>query len=126
MITVFSTTKAVAGTEFKLTCNATTIQYLTPNAALTLNWSGHSVNTSGVTEMRKIGVGSVLSFNPLRTTHGENYTCVVAIHIPALNLTKENRTSMEIVVQRKGNMIASWQTFSLFSFFIQSLLQLSR
>ena len=76
--------------------------------------------------MRKIGIGSVLSFNPLRTTHGGNYTCVVAIHIPALNLTKENRTSMEIVVQRKGNMIASWQTFSLFSFFIQSLLQLSR
>ena len=126
MITVFSTTKAVAGAEFILTCNATTIQHLTPNAALTLNWSGRSVGTSGVTEMRKIGIGSVLSFNPLRTTHGGNYTCVVAIHIPALNLTKENRTSMEIVVQRKGNMIASWQTFSLFSFFIQSLLQLSR
>ena len=93
----------MAGNEFNLTCNVNAVQYLAPSAILTLNLSGKGSDTSEVTELINTGVKSVLSFNPLKTTHGGNYHCEVAIKIPPINTNKSGSNTMDLKVQREDS-----------------------
>ena len=95
---------SAAGERFELTCTMTVVDHLIANAIRTLTWSGGSVNrgasvkesettTSGVTSSR------TLTFSPLSTSHGAEYTCQAEISIPSINVTSSGSESRAVMVQ---------------------------
>ena len=95
-----------AGEELQLICTVTTVDYLVASAVyITVQWSGGSVvesevtesitNTNGVTSMK------TLTFNPLLTSHGAQYTCTAIIDIPSINVMMTGSDSTNIMVQSK-------------------------
>ena len=105
VVIVSANTTMTAGDELQLICTVTTVDYLVASAVLTVQWSGGSVgesevtesitNTNGVTSMR------TLTFNPLLTSHGAQYTCTVIIDISSINVMVTNSNSTNIMVQSK-------------------------
>ena len=92
-----------AGEQYRLMCTVTTVDHLTPTAILSLNWSGGSVGTSGVSHIGMTsGVGSSLLFNPLKTLHGGNYKCHAEINISSIHLTVRNTTDRDVMVQSES------------------------
>ena len=59
-------------------------------------WTGGSVGGSGVIH-RNISRVSTLTFDPLQTSHGNQYTCVTEIHID-IRLTIRTSSSRDITV----------------------------
>ena len=97
-----STTAAVAKETHVLMCIVTLVDHLTSSAVLTVQWFGGSVGSSEVQQSSTdTGVGFSLTFQPLRTTHGGNYTCQAVINISSINLTKIDNISVNLIVQRK-------------------------
>ena len=92
-----------AGEELQLICTVTTVDYLVASAVLTVQWSGGSVDESEVTESNTNGVTSMktLTFNPLLTSHGAQYTCTAIINIPSINVMVTNSNNTSIMVQSK-------------------------
>ena len=85
-----------------LTCNVTVVDHLTSSAVLIVQWIGGSIGSSEVQQNSTgTGGGSILTFNPLNTTHGGNYTCQAVINIPSINLTKTDSKSENLAVQRR-------------------------
>ena len=80
---------SIAGEMYTLTCNVSVISGLmnSPSAV----WTDGTIsitNESNITVLTTVGNSysiSVLIFNPLRTSHGYDYTCCGAIDSPALN-----------------------------------------
>ena len=86
-----------------LTCNVSkTVTGLInpPNISWTMDEGPLNTSSgSGITISSTIGDSyslSVLSFDPLKTSHGEVYTCEGALDLPALNV--QQTTSMEETV----------------------------
>ena len=99
---MYGATTAVAGEQHVLTCNVTVVDHLTSSAVPTVQWIGGSVGSSEVQQSSTgTGVRSVLTFNPLKTTYGGNYTCQAVINIPSINLTKIHSKSVNLAAQRK-------------------------
>ena len=93
-----------AGEELVLTCTVTVVEHLTVHP--TVQWSGGSVNSSdSVTESETThsGVTSMrtLTFSPLNTSHGAEYTCQVGISIPSISVTSSGSDSRAVMVQSK-------------------------
>ena len=85
-----------------LTCNVTVVDHLTSSSVLRVQWVGDSIGSSEVQQSStSTGVRSVLTFQPLRTTHGGNYICQTAIYIPSINLHKVGSDNLILTVQRK-------------------------
>ena len=88
----------------------TTVANLVANADLTVQWSGGGVGSAGVTESATTvsGVTSTrtLTFSPLLTSHGAQYTCQATINIPSINVTKSGSDSTDVMVQSKLITIA--------------------
>ena len=91
-----------AGDELQLICTVTTVDYIVASAVLTVQWSGGSVDESEVTESTN-GVTSMktLTFNPLLTSHGAQYTCTAIINISSINNMMTSSNSTNIMVQSK-------------------------
>ena len=80
---------SIAGEIYTLTCNVSVIRGLmnSPSAIWT-DGTTCITNESNITVLTTVGNSysiSVLTFNPLRTSHGDDYTCRGAIDSPALN-----------------------------------------
>ena len=91
-----------AGDELQLTCNVTTVDNLVESALVTVQWSGGSVGSDEVTEdnTTNSGVGT-LTFNPLLTSHGAQYTCQAMINISSINVMVTSSGSIAIMVKSK-------------------------
>ena len=91
-----------AGDELQLICTATTVDNLVESALVTVQWSGGSVGSDEVIEDNTINNGvSTLTFNPLRTSHGAQYTCQAMIDISSINVMETGSNSIDIMVQSK-------------------------
>ena len=105
LIIVSANTTMTAGEERQLICTVTTVDYLVASAVVTVQWSGGSVDESEVTESitNTNGVTSIktLTFNPLLTSHGAQYTCTAIIDISSINVMVPNSNSTNIMVQSK-------------------------
>ena len=93
-----------AGEELVLTCTVTVMEHLTVTP--TVQWSGGSVGSSAsVTqdETTPNGVTSIrtLTFTPLSTSHGAEYTCQAEIGIPTISVTSSDSESRAVMVQSK-------------------------
>ena len=94
----------MAGEEFQLTCSVSVVEYLITQP--TVQWSGGSVDSgNGVTESDTTvsGVTSMrtLTFSPLHTSHGAEYTCQADISIASISLMRSASESRDIIVQSK-------------------------
>ena len=102
-VTITENTSGTAGLEFTVTCSVTAVEYLI--VQLTFQWSGGSVGSSGVTESDTTLSGSVsartLTFNPLRTSHGGEYTCQVKASISSISVTWTGSEGRAVIVQSK-------------------------
>ena len=105
MVIVSGNTTITAGEELQLICTVTTVDYLVASAVVTVQWSGDSVGESVVTESitNTNGVTSMktLTFNPLLTSHGAQYTCIAIINISSINVMMTSSNSTNIMVQSK-------------------------
>ena len=102
VVTITGSTTGVAGEGLQLTCSVSVVEYLV--AEPTVQWSGDSVGrgngvtesataTSGVTSERNV------TFSPLRTSHGAQYTCQAVVSIPSISLVRTGSSSRDILVQ---------------------------
>ena len=105
MVNVTADITMTAGDELQLTCTVSTVNYLVASSLVTVLWSGGSVGSSGVTESITTtnGVTSMktLTFNPLLTSHGAEYTCHAMINIPSINVIVSSSDSTNVIVQSK-------------------------
>ena len=102
-VAVSPDTTITAGDELELTCTVTVVENLI--VELTVQWIGGSVGSAGVTESATTvsGVTStrMLTFSPLLTSHGAQYTCQATINIPSINVAKTGNDSTDVMVQSK-------------------------
>ena len=102
-VTITESTSGTAGLEFSVTCTVTAVEYLLVQA--TVQWSGGSVGSSGVTESDTTLSGGAslktLTFNPLRTSHGGEYTCQAKASISSINMTWTGSEGRAVIVQSK-------------------------
>ena len=82
MVTITPTT-GVAGESLQLTCSMSVVEFLV--AEPTIQWSGGSVDSEDVTESATATSGVTsernVTFSPLRTSHGAQYTCQAEVNI---------------------------------------------
>ena len=92
-----------AGGVLELTCTVTVVENLIVEP--TLQWIGGSVGSAGVTESATTVSGATstrnLTFSPLLTSHGAQYTCQATINISSINVTKTGSNSTDVMVQSK-------------------------
>ena len=102
VVTISGDSDGLAGDDLSLTCTVTVVEYLT--VVPTVQWSGGSVGLEdGVTESDTSddGVNSMrtLTFSPLHTSHGAEYTCQVEISISSINVVKTGSGRESVTVQ---------------------------
>ena len=101
-MTISGVSDGLAGDDLSLTCTVTVVEYLT--VVPTVQWSGGSVGLEdGVTESDTShdGVNSTrtLTFSPLRTSHGAEYTCQTEISISSNSVMKIDSGRENVIVQ---------------------------
>ena len=94
---------SIAGETYTLTCNVSVIRGLTNSPSVIWTDGTMSItNESNVTVLTTVGNSysiSLLTFNPLRTSHGDDYTCRGAIDSPALNLPQAISMRETVIIQ---------------------------
>ena len=101
-MTISNDTMGTAGDKLQLICNVTTVDNLVTSALVTVQWSGGSVASDEVIEDSTTNSGnSTLTFNPLLTSHGAQYTCQAMINIPSINVMVTSNNSMNVMVKSK-------------------------
>ena len=103
-VAVSGPTTGRVGDMTELTCTVTTVAHLSPDAELTVTWSGGSEGGSRVMESETVAVSGTssertLSFSSLNTSHGAQYTCQAVINIPLIGLMKTSNNSTYLTVK---------------------------
>ena len=84
-----------------MTCSVLIVEHFHVNPIL--QWSGSGINSSGVTLSDTThNEGSsvrTLTFSPLSTLHGAEYTCQAVTSIPSLSLTVAGSESRNMTVK---------------------------
>ena len=100
-VTITGPTTGVAGEDLQLTCSVSVVEYLV--AEPTVQWSGGSVGSENVTESTTATSGVTsersVTFSPLRTSHGAQYTCQAEVSISSITLVKTGSESRAVMVQ---------------------------
>ena len=106
-VSLSNTGTLYAGTGLTLTCTVVLNSSVDDSVnVMNVQWSGGSVgHSASVTESETThsGVTSVrtLTFHPLNTSHGAEYTCQAEITIPSISVTKTSSESRAVIVQSK-------------------------
>ena len=96
---------ATAGEMYSLTCNVSAISGFMNAPSVAWTVEGGSINTtsgSGISLSNSTGALfslSSLTFDPLRTSHGEVYTCGGSIASPALETPRTTDMQERVTVQ---------------------------
>ena len=98
----------MAGQEFTLTCMAATVQGIQNAAAIEWRDSSGSAITSGgditigdIMLVANSHVSLALHFNPLRLSHGEEFSCQATITTAALPFHLMKTAEWDLIVGRK-------------------------
>ena len=112
-VTIHGTGNTIAGEMYTLSCTATVVENLVVVPFLQWEYSNRSVVNSGssFTLSATITSGNTttrnLTFNPLRTSHGGEYTCRAIINISSISISGlSSSQSSEVVVQSK--LFSTW------------------
>ena len=122
-VAIHNTGNTTTGEMYTLSCTATVVENLVVVPNIQWEYSNGSEVEGGSTFTLSAMVTSGnttthnLTFSPLRTSHGGEYTCRAIINIPSISISGLNRSqSTDIVVQSK--------LLACFTVFCSSLLQL--
>ena len=112
-VTIHGSGNTTAGEMYTLSCTATVVEDLVVVPILQWKYSNGSVVNSGssFTLSAMITSGNAttynLTFNPLRTSHGGEYTCRAIINISSISISGlSSSQSSEVVVQSK--LFSTW------------------
>ncbi len=103
VLEVVSTGVSMAGNTFTLTCNVTLPQQLRETPAVV--WIGPdgmeigNGTVEGVTVSLSSPLTKVLTFSPLRTSHGGVYTCRASVTIPLAGVSIGSSSQTTVTVQ---------------------------
>ena len=101
VVTITGPNTGVAGESLQLTCTVSVVEYLV--AQPTVQWSGGRVGSEDVTESVTATSGVMsersVTFSPLRTSHGAQYTCQAEVSISSINLVMTGSESRAVMVQ---------------------------
>ncbi len=100
---------AIDGEDYYLTCTVTVIDGLMADA-VSVTWlgpdgsvvDGENTTTSVFLSNSSTVLSSRLTFHPLRSTHGGNYTCKATILVPGLNEPPPITAMAQLVVTSKS------------------------
>ena len=90
---------STAGQQYTLTCTVTVVENLVVEPGV--EWSGGRT-PSGVGSVRRDGATFTLTltFNPLRTSDGGQYTCTASVNVSEISISNlNNKTSIDVIVQ---------------------------
>ena len=92
-MTISGPTTAIAGEQLVLTCTVRIVEHLI--SVPSVEWSGGSVGREdGVIKINTTRNGVItvktLTFNPLHTSHGAQYTCTARLSDQSINLIYED------------------------------------
>ena len=109
-ITSSPPTPTDAGSRLTISCAATVTDGLVSPPDITWRNSADTVIvTDGAlpnVSLTQMGNTVSLTFDPLRTSHGDQYTCRATISIPAASVNIENSEPFEVNVQSKFSLIS--------------------
>lgn len=115
-VTVTSAHSPTAGQTHTLTCVSIVAEHLTERPVL--EWLFIDV-LNDVIQSEQISSGStvsnrMLTFAPLRTTHGGIYTCQASINISRVNV-REMKGSMNqsVIVQSKFVLLCAYESYNI-------------
>ena len=101
VVAVTGPTTGVAGGSLQLTCSVSVVEYLVADP--TVQWSGGSVGSEDVTESDTATSGVMsernVTFSPLHTSHGAQYTCQAEVGISSISLVKTGSGSRAVMVE---------------------------
>eukprot|EP00731_Ephydatia_muelleri_P018724 Em0011g764a len=103
VVTTSSYGSTIAGSVYSLVCMVKVVDGLV--VVLDVVWmkdEGVLVNGTNITLTRTVSGGNStlnLTFNPLLTSHGGQYTCVATISVPQLSLSVTNSSAVTVSVQ---------------------------
>ena len=102
-MTISGATVGTAGDKFQLTCIMTVVDHLAADATRTIQWSVGLEDGVTESDTSPDGVNSTrrLTFNPLHTSHGAEYTCQAKISISSINVSKPGSERAEVMVRSK-------------------------
>ena len=107
-VAIHSTGNTTAGEMYTLSCTATVVENLVVVPTIQWEYSNGSAVEGGSTSTLSAMVTSVnttthnLTFSPLRTSHGGEYTCRAIINIPSVSISGLNRSQpFGVVIQSK-------------------------
>ena len=114
-VAIHSTGNTTAGEVYTLSCSATVVENLVVVPTIQWEYSNGSAVDGGSTFTLSAMVVSGntttrnLTFSPLRTSHGGEYTCRAIINIPSISITGlSNSQSTDVVVQSKTLGYICW------------------
>ena len=120
VITIISEGDSTAGENYTLTCSASVIEGLIPDAVVSLSWAdirGDPIQRSFM-QTSGINTTSALHFSPLLLSHGGQYVCNASITISAISTVKQNSQPYDIITQSKACWyICAVQLVKLLSYF---------
>ena len=107
-VAIHSTGNTTAGEVYTLSCTATVVENLVVAPNIQWEYSNGSAvdggSTSTLSDMVTSGNTTThnLTFSPLRTSHGGEYTCRAIINIPPISISGLNRSQpFGVVIQSK-------------------------
>ena len=109
VVTTSSYGSSIAGSVYSLVCMVKVVDGLVvvPDVVW-MKDGGVLVNGTNTTLTRTVSGGNSslnLTFNPLLTSHGGQYTCVATISVPQLSLNITNSSSVTVSVQSEFNNV---------------------
>ena len=114
-VAIHSTGNTTAGEMYTLSCTATVVENLVVVPTIQWEYSNRSAVEGGSTftlsDMVTSGNTTTrnLTFSPLQTSHGGEYTCRAIINIPSISISGLNKSqSIGVVIQSKTLSYLCW------------------
>ena len=108
LVTISTDGVDIAGENFGLTCTVSVIEGLTDNAVLTTSWTdesgGRLLGSSygpGTQAALMTTTNVTLSYAPLLTSHGGQYTCMANLNVPNISMNRNASASIDLTVNSK-------------------------
>ena len=104
VVTITALPTLTGGQSYTLDCSARTEDYVI--SAPGVEWVNIGSTDSSITQPPQtngtVSANRSLTFNPIRTSHGDSYTCQATVNIPLANVSdRNNNTSQDVRVQSK-------------------------
>ena len=109
VMTITAPPTPTGGQSYTLDCSARTEDYVI--SVPSVEWVDIGSTDSSITQPSQtngtVSASRLLTFNPIRTSHGDSYTCQAVANNPLANISNRSNTdSQDVRVQGKLNCVS--------------------